>query len=69
LQYNLKIGQDYTPIQPKFEGGGHLSHTTEVGIIKVVLGGVMVIVFAIVPKVCWFKPNRDQWIFKRDKSP
>jgi hypothetical protein len=34
---------------------------------QVVLGDVMFIVFAIVPKVLEFEPGRQQWIFKVDK--
>jgi hypothetical protein len=30
----------------------------------VVLGGILIIVFAIGPKVRGFKPGRGQWIFK-----
>jgi hypothetical protein len=33
------------------------------------LGGIVVIVLAIGPKVRGFKPGRRQWIFKGDKSP
>jgi hypothetical protein len=33
----------------------------------VVLGGVMVSVLAIGPKVCGFNPGRGRWIFKGDK--
>jgi hypothetical protein len=35
----------------------------------VVLGGVMVIMFAIGPKIHGLKPSRQQWIFKGDKNP
>jgi hypothetical protein len=35
----------------------------------IVLGGVMVIVLAIGPKVREFKPGREQWLFKGDKMP
>jgi hypothetical protein len=34
-----------------------------------VLGGLVVIVFAIRPKVRGFKPGRGRWIFKGDKNP
>jgi hypothetical protein len=34
-----------------------------------VLGGVMVNMLAIVPKVHGFKPGQGQWIFKGDKNP
>jgi hypothetical protein len=33
-----------------------------------VLGGLVVSVLAIVPKVSGFKPGRRQWIFKGDKN-
>jgi hypothetical protein len=36
---------------------------------EVVLGDIMVIVLAIVPKVRGFKPDRGRWIFKGDKNP
>jgi hypothetical protein len=35
----------------------------------VVLGGVMVIVFVIGPKVRGFTSHRRRWIFKGDKNP
>jgi hypothetical protein len=35
----------------------------------VLLGGLMVIVVAIGPMVCGFKPGRERWIFKGDKNP
>jgi hypothetical protein len=35
----------------------------------VFLGGEMVIVLAIGPKVCKFKPSQELWIFKSDKNP
>jgi hypothetical protein len=35
----------------------------------IVLGGVMSIVLAIGTKVHGFKPSREQWTFKGDKSP
>jgi hypothetical protein len=36
---------------------------------SVFLGGVIVIVLAIGPKVRGFKPGRARWIFKGGKSP
>jgi hypothetical protein len=36
---------------------------------QVILGGVMVIVLAIGPKVREFKPGRERWMFKGDKNP
>jgi hypothetical protein len=33
------------------------------------LGGIMIIVFAIGPKVCGFIPSQERWIFEGDKSP
>jgi hypothetical protein len=35
----------------------------------VVLGGVVAVVLAIVPKVREFIPGRARWIFKGDKNP
>jgi hypothetical protein len=35
----------------------------------VVLGGLVVIVLAIGPKVHGFKPGRERWLFKGDKNP
>jgi hypothetical protein len=35
---------------------------------KVVLGGLVVSVLAIGPKVCGFKPSLGWWIFKDDKN-
>jgi hypothetical protein len=35
----------------------------------VALGGLVVIVLAVEPKVCVFKPNRGRWIFKGNKNP
>jgi hypothetical protein len=35
----------------------------------VVLGGVMVSVLTIGPKILGFKPGRGRWILKSDKTP
>jgi hypothetical protein len=38
--------------------------------LTVGLGGLVVIVPAVGPKVCTFiKPSRGRWIFKGDKNP
>jgi hypothetical protein len=39
---------------------------TYVRTCSVALGGLVVIVLAIGPKVCGLKPGRGQWIFKGD---
>jgi hypothetical protein len=36
--------------------------------VMVVLGGLVVIVLAIGPKVRWFKLGQGWWIFKGDKT-
>jgi hypothetical protein len=38
-------------------------------ILVVVLGGLVIIVLAIGPKVSGFKAGRGRWIFKDDKNP
>jgi hypothetical protein len=35
----------------------------------VILGGVMVIMLAIGPNFCRFKPDQGQWIFNGNKNP
>jgi hypothetical protein len=37
--------------------------------VNVFLGGVVVIVFAIGPKVRGLKPGQRRWIFKGDRNP
>jgi hypothetical protein len=37
--------------------------------VVVVLGGLVVIVLAVGPKVRWLKPGLGRCIFKGDKSP
>jgi hypothetical protein len=37
--------------------------------LSVILGGLVVTVFAIGPMVCVFKSDRGQHIFKGDKNP
>jgi hypothetical protein len=47
---------------------GHLKVSTAFKYV-VVLGGVMVTVLAIGPKVRGFKPGRERWISKGDNNP
>jgi hypothetical protein len=36
---------------------------------RVILGGIIINVFVIGPKVRGFNPGRERWIFKGDKNP
>jgi hypothetical protein len=45
------------------------SHQSVLRRLRVVLGGLMVIVLGIGSKVRRLKPGRGQWIFKGDRNP
>jgi hypothetical protein len=49
--------------------GSTFAHSTVSLIEWVSLGGLVVTVLAIEPKIRGFKPGRRQWIFKSDKNP
>jgi hypothetical protein len=47
----------------------YLLNYNSVLLMAVVLGGVMVVVLAIAPKVRGIKPGRERWIFNGDIIP